>query len=296
MYIDLGNILAIVSLILGLIALIITIVGFFASLKFYRDGVSLQDSANKALAKIEEKTSSIQTQIGGMFDKTLDAAIKNNKGVLVSQDFDDISDQLENVKGNLIKKISDEISSIGAEEKSQMKQLFEEQFRIITDQVNISQENTEDLFQQSENESLPVTQFQLKILNTLRNSEDKLTVSEISEKVGVSVPVVSRDLIRLKRKRLIYETSEGPNNKYSIANFGEKELSVLVDEAFQRASINNNEPHLAKFGIEIKKIDPDFHPRKYGFNNLSELLDKQDRFEIIENFVNGLNHPIVKKK
>ncbi|PKR81355.1 hypothetical protein CW751_04680 [Brumimicrobium salinarum] len=296
MYIDLGNILAIVSLILGLIALIITIVGFFASLKFYRDGVSLQDSANKALAKIEEKTSSIQTQIGGMFDKTLDAAIKNNKGVLVSQDFDDISDQLENVKDNLIKNISNEISSIGTEEKNQMKQLFEEQFRIITDQVNISQENTEDLFQQSENESLPVTQFQLKILNGLRNSEEKLTVSEISDKLGVSVPVVSRDLIRLKRKRLVNETSEGPNKKYSIADFGEKELSVLIDEAFQRASINNNEPHLAKVGVEIKKIDPDFHPRKYGFNNLSELLDKQDRFEIIENFVNGLNHPIVKKK
>lgn len=296
MYINIGDILAIVSLILGLIALIVTIVGFFASLKFYRDGVNLQDSANKALTKIEEKTSSIQTQIGGMFDKTLDAAIKNNKGVMVSQDFDDISDQIESVKSNLIQKVSEEISSIGSDEKNQIKKFLDEQFSIIADQVNISQENTEDLIQQTESESFPVTQFQLKILNTLRNTDGNLSASEISEKLAVSIPVITRDLIRLKRKRLINSTNEGTVPKYVIADLGEKELGILIDEAFQRASINNKEPHIARVGIEIKKIDPNFHPRKYGFSNLSELLNQQAKYEIIENFVDGLNHPIIKQK
>ena len=63
------------AMVLAIVSLVITIVGFFASLKFYRDGVALQKSANDALTKLEEKTQFIQTQVGGMFDKTLDAAI-----------------------------------------------------------------------------------------------------------------------------------------------------------------------------------------------------------------------------
>src|SRR5882672_12676261 len=60
---------------LSVVSLIITVVGFFASLKFYRDGVELQRAANEALTKLEEKIGFIQTQVGGMFDKTLEAAI-----------------------------------------------------------------------------------------------------------------------------------------------------------------------------------------------------------------------------
>lgn len=56
-------------------ALIVTIIGFFASLKFYRDGVQMQARADRVLAKIEERASAIQSQVGGMFDKTLDAAL-----------------------------------------------------------------------------------------------------------------------------------------------------------------------------------------------------------------------------
>lgn len=63
------------AIILSLVALIVTVIGFFASLKFYRDGLEMQSRAEKALSKIEERASTIQTQVGGMFDKTLDAAL-----------------------------------------------------------------------------------------------------------------------------------------------------------------------------------------------------------------------------
>ncbi len=65
----------IVTLVLSLVALSVTTIGFFASLKFYRDGAAMQSQARDALAKIEEKAAAIQTQVGGMFDKTLDAAL-----------------------------------------------------------------------------------------------------------------------------------------------------------------------------------------------------------------------------
>lgn len=69
------TILDIIAIVLGLVALIVTVIGFFASLKFYRDGSEMQGRARDALAKIEEKAANIQSQVGGMFDKTLDAAL-----------------------------------------------------------------------------------------------------------------------------------------------------------------------------------------------------------------------------
>jgi hypothetical protein len=64
-----------ITIVLSLVALIVTVLGFFASLRFYRDGMQMQSRAERALAKIEERASAIQTQVGGMFDKTLDAVI-----------------------------------------------------------------------------------------------------------------------------------------------------------------------------------------------------------------------------
>jgi hypothetical protein len=84
------------SIILSIVALAITCVGFFASLKFYRDGMELQQSANAALAKIEEKTQAIQVQVGGMFEKTLDAAIHQNPDLI--QAAERLREQLEKAK------------------------------------------------------------------------------------------------------------------------------------------------------------------------------------------------------
>lgn len=296
MYIDIGDLLAIVSLILGIVALLITLLGFFASLKFYKDGLNLQDKANSALAKIEEKTASIQTQIGGMFDKTLDAAINNNKGNLVARDFEDIHGQLDKARQNLVKQVENEITSIAEGEKQKLEEILNEQFRLIEDQVNISQENTEDLINQSDAESSPITQSQLKILNALRTSKSELSGAELSEKLDLSHLVLARDLDRLKRKKLILEKSFKGLKKYSLANFGGNKLEILVNEAFERASEFSSEPHISKLGLEIRKIDPSFHPRKYGFYNLSELLCSQEKYEVLDNYVNGLNHPTIKRK
>ena len=55
------------SLVLSLVALAVTVIGFFASLKFYRDGMRMQVQTERVLTKIEERASAIQSQVGGMF-------------------------------------------------------------------------------------------------------------------------------------------------------------------------------------------------------------------------------------
>ena len=67
--------LEIIAIVLSLVALAVTVIGFFASMRFYRDGIQMQTEVQSLLTKIESRASAIQTQIGGMFDRTLDAAL-----------------------------------------------------------------------------------------------------------------------------------------------------------------------------------------------------------------------------
>ena len=109
--INLSQLVDILAIILSVVALIVTGFGFFASLWFYRDGVNLQKDANKALAKIEVMSSSIQSQVYGMFEKTLDAAIANKQQI--STDFDAINKQLEKAKTEIVKQAQSEIGTMG---------------------------------------------------------------------------------------------------------------------------------------------------------------------------------------
>ena len=106
----LGTATELLAIVLSIVALTVTIIGFFASLKFYRDGVQLQAKANDALTRIDEKAQSIQTQVGGMFDKTLDAAIGQH-GKLESQ-FQALTDQLEASAQSIQQSVAGQVESV----------------------------------------------------------------------------------------------------------------------------------------------------------------------------------------
>jgi|GEM_PF-4830505 hypothetical protein len=291
MQLPISDILAVLSIILGLVALIVTVVGFFASLKFYRNGVDLQEKATNALTKIEEKTNSIQTQIGGMFDKTLDAAI-SNKGLKINQDFEDINNQLEKSKEVLIKDVISQIKDIGDGEKKKLESFISEQFKIITDQVNISQENTEDIINR-EDEDIPISQFQSRIISVIRNNKVGLSIKEISDIVGFNDFVVEKALSRLVRKNLITKI-DGEKFVLNLADNGQQK--ILLDKAFHLASKDGKTVLIAQLGVALKRFDNSFHPRNYGYNNLSEFLLNQNGYKLIDNIIEGYNHPILTKE
>lgn len=72
---DLGLLIDVAAIILSIAAIVLTVVGFFASLRFYRDGVELQARVRELLSRVDERVSSVQTQVGGMFERTLEAVI-----------------------------------------------------------------------------------------------------------------------------------------------------------------------------------------------------------------------------
>ncbi|EAZ80113.1 NYN domain-containing protein [Algoriphagus machipongonensis] len=70
----------------------------------------------------------------------------------------------------------------------------------------------------------------------------------------------------------------------------------LINKAFEISSDEEDEIHIAKIGASLRKIDPSFDPRSYGFRNLTELFRSLKKYQVIKNEVNGLNYPLVKLK
>ncbi len=291
MTISIADLIGLASLILSVVALVVTIIGFFASLKFYKDGIALQDSATKALAKIEEKTNTLGMQMTGMFDKTLDAAI-NNKGSQITQDFEDTTEQIEKASRVVIEKITNDLNNVGAGEKDKLKKFIEEQFKTISEQVNVAQENATDLVTSSDNEFVAVSQFQARILESMRSARKAMTIEKISESVGFSAEIVEKSLNRLLHKRLV----KTDGSLYSINEQKEKSDLSIIDKAFQNAAKGQSQVYLASLGVHIQKLNPTFDSRAYGFDSLSDYLKSQKGYKLVDNYVNGLNHPLVEKE
>ncbi|WP_026777497.1 NYN domain-containing protein [Polaribacter sp. Hel_I_88] len=69
-----------------------------------------------------------------------------------------------------------------------------------------------------------------------------------------------------------------------------------VMKAFDISTDEEEKAHISTLGLNIRKIDPSFDPRSYGFKSLSKLFANIEKFEVIKNEVNGLNHPLLKMK
>lgn len=69
-----------------------------------------------------------------------------------------------------------------------------------------------------------------------------------------------------------------------------------IDKAFDISTNEEEKAHISKIGLNIRKIDPSFDPRSYGFKSLTKLFENLEKFDVINNDVGGLNHPIIQKK
>ena len=70
----------------------------------------------------------------------------------------------------------------------------------------------------------------------------------------------------------------------------------LINKAFEMSAYEGGETHISSIGSNLRKIDPSFDPRAYGFKTLTQLFQSLQAYEVINNEVGGLNHPLVRKK
>lgn len=75
-----------------------------------------------------------------------------------------------------------------------------------------------------------------------------------------------------------------------------KEDLDTIDKAFDISTNEEDTAYISALGLSIRKIDPSFDPRSYGFKSLTKLFQNMSKFEVINNQVGGLNHPLLRRK
>lgn len=71
---------------------------------------------------------------------------------------------------------------------------------------------------------------------------------------------------------------------------------TLINKAYDMSTAESDEVHISNIGLNLRKIDPSFDPRAFGFKNLTQLFASLKNYQVINNETGGLNHPLVKKK
>lgn len=70
----------------------------------------------------------------------------------------------------------------------------------------------------------------------------------------------------------------------------------LLNKAFDMSANESNEAYVSTMGLNLRKLDPSFDCRTYGFKTLTQLFTKLSDFAVVDNVVNGLNNPLIKRK
>lgn len=80
------------------------------------------------------------------------------------------------------------------------------------------------------------------------------------------------------------------------ANFLSEKDNQTISKAFEISTDENDVAYISKVGGSIRKIDPSFDARTYGYSSLSKLFENLDDYQVIRNEVGELNHPLLKRK
>ncbi len=70
----------------------------------------------------------------------------------------------------------------------------------------------------------------------------------------------------------------------------------LINKAYDMSINESNEAYISSLGINLRKLDPSFDVRTYGCKTLTQFFSKLPGFVVMDNLINGLNNPMIKRK
>ncbi|MET4080883.1 hypothetical protein ABIB40_000827 [Pedobacter sp. UYP30] len=69
-----------------------------------------------------------------------------------------------------------------------------------------------------------------------------------------------------------------------------------IDKAFDISAGEEDQAYIAQIGLNLRKIDPSFDSRAFGYKNLTQMFLNLPNYQVLKNNVNGLDHPLIKRK
>lgn len=70
----------------------------------------------------------------------------------------------------------------------------------------------------------------------------------------------------------------------------------LINKAFDLSANESDEIYISSIGLNLRKLDPSFDVRSYGYKTLTQMFLKLEQFDVVDNVINGLNHPLLRRK
>lgn len=99
-----------------------------------------------------------------------------------------------------------------------------------------------------------------------------------------------------KEEEKTEEKTEQPVKKAPVKADKPKLDLKLIRKAFDISANESDEAYISTLGFNLRKLDPSFDCRTYGFKSLTQLFSNLKGFVVVDNFINGLNHPLLKRK
>lgn len=136
-----------------------------------------------------------------------------------------------------------------------------------------------------------------------RIREDGVFVMGIGEKKTPNAFVRSCEIFTFVENLEVTEVQEEPEVVVGkpvkkLVEKGKKPLLdiKLLNKAFDMSSNESDEVNVSTIGSNLRKLDPSFDPRTYGYKSLTHLLKNAKNFEMKDNIINGLNYHMMKRK
>ena len=139
-----------------------------------------------------------------------------------------------------------------------------------------------------------------------RIREEGLFVMGIGQKKTPSAFVQSCEIFTFTENLLVEPKAipvakKKANTKETVVKEAEADTTTkinlsIIDKAFDISANEDDEAYISNIGTNLRKISPSFDSRTYGFRNLTKLFESIEKYQVVKNIVNGLNHPLVRLK
>ncbi len=134
-----------------------------------------------------------------------------------------------------------------------------------------------------------------------RIREEGIFVMGIGEKKTPNAFVKSCEIFTYVENLEVTEVAESKPDKPAKSKVQKENTKVplnmsIINKAFDMSMNESNEVNISTLGLNLRKLDPSFDCRTYGFKTLTSLFSNLSGFELVDNIVNGRNHPVLKRK
>ncbi|HEX8330981.1 MAG TPA: NYN domain-containing protein [Segetibacter sp.] len=69
----------------------------------------------------------------------------------------------------------------------------------------------------------------------------------------------------------------------------------LINKAFDISANESDEAYISTIGANLRKLDPSFDCRTFGYKTLTQMFKSVKGFVLIDNVINGLNYPLLRR-